>query len=387
MLPRERVLKTLSHREPDIIPWGEPSIDYNIYDDILGRKTYVQAKFRQTKAYWDGKRDEVIESHKRDMIDLVDALGLDIIIAPWIPSIKEEPKRMKKIDDETYRDDKGNIYRISATTHDLMPYRMNPESYTPPTLESIEEEIDKIDRMGVERPDDSNWEVVRHVVKEKKSTHFIVTSAGDFNWPSFGQTDEDFYVNLLLHPEMHEKIAELNGKRAVGTLKYIAEQGVDAVMTFSDMGSSTGPLADPKIYRKYSLPWHRKYAAEAHRLGLVLIKHCCGYAWDFVDDFVSAGFDAYEGIQASAGMDMKLLKEKVGNKLTLWGGVWTEHLVLGTPEDIRKDARHAIKWGAPGGGFIYGVSHSLSVGTKLENLMAMKEAREKWGIYPIRLTD
>ena len=44
MLPRERVFAALEHREPDRIPWGEHSIDYNVYEDVLGRPTLVQAK-------------------------------------------------------------------------------------------------------------------------------------------------------------------------------------------------------------------------------------------------------------------------------------------------------------------------------------------------------
>jgi hypothetical protein len=385
MLPRERVFKTLRHEEPDVIPWGEHSIDYNVYEDILGRKTLVAAKFSQTKALWDGRRDEIVESYKKDIIDLADALGFDIIMAHRMPSAKEEHKPMEKIDDETYKDENGNIYRISAVTHDLMPYKMNPDAYTPPTIESLREEIARIDAEGVAKPDDSCWEVVRHIVREKKATHFIMTFWDDFIWPSFGQTDEDFYINLHLHPEMYEVIAEVNGKRAIAGLKYVAELGVDAVMTPGDMGSSTGPLASPAVYKKYVFPWHKKYVEEAHRLGLIIIKHCCGMVWDFVDDFVAAGYDAYEGIQASAGMDMKQLKERVGNKLTLWGGVTNENLILGKPDDVRKDALYAIKWGAPGGGFIYGASHSLAVGTKLQNLLAMKESREKWGKYPISI--
>ena len=48
MLPRERVFAALEHREPDYIPWGEHSIDYNVYEDILGRETLVQAKMKTT---------------------------------------------------------------------------------------------------------------------------------------------------------------------------------------------------------------------------------------------------------------------------------------------------------------------------------------------------
>lgn len=62
MLPRERVLAALQHREPDRIPWGEHSIDYNVYQDILGRETFAQAKMKETQAYWDGRRDEVVAS-------------------------------------------------------------------------------------------------------------------------------------------------------------------------------------------------------------------------------------------------------------------------------------------------------------------------------------
>ena len=47
MLPRERVFAALEHREPDRIPWGEHSIDYNVYEDILGRPTLVQAKMQR----------------------------------------------------------------------------------------------------------------------------------------------------------------------------------------------------------------------------------------------------------------------------------------------------------------------------------------------------
>jgi len=385
MLPRERVLKTFRHKEPDIVPWGEHSIDYNIYEQVLGRETLVSAKIRQVKALWEGRRNEVVTSYKRDIVGLAEALGFDIIMAPLMPSAKEEQKPMEQVDNETYRDEEGNIYRVSSVTRDLLLYKMNPAVFKPPTLESIHGELIEIERNGPPEPDESVWEVVRHVVKEKSNTHFIFTFWEGPGLPSFGQTDEDFYVNLILHPEMHEAIAELQGKSSIASLKHVAKQGVDAIMYCADLGSSAGPLFNPKIFKEHVLPWEKKYVAEAHRLGLLVIKHCCGKVWDFVDTFVEAGFDAYEGIQAGAGMDMKLLKERVGDKMTLWGGVKNENLIQGTPDDVKIDAEYAIKWGAPGGGFIYGASHSLAVGTKPENLLAMKEAREKWGRYPISI--
>jgi len=85
MLPRERVFAALEHREPDRIPWGEHSIDYNVYEDILGRETLVQAKMKTTQAYWDGRRDEVVENYKRDRLDLVRMLEMDIVFVSQVP--------------------------------------------------------------------------------------------------------------------------------------------------------------------------------------------------------------------------------------------------------------------------------------------------------------
>ena len=86
MVPRERVLASLRHEEPDLVPWGEHSIDYTTYETILGRETLVQAKFRLTKALWDGRRDEVVEHYKRDVPALAEALGMAPDAAQGRPS-------------------------------------------------------------------------------------------------------------------------------------------------------------------------------------------------------------------------------------------------------------------------------------------------------------
>jgi uroporphyrinogen decarboxylase len=82
-------------------------------------------------------------------------------------------------------------------------------------------------------------------------------------------------------------------------------------------------------------------------------------------------------------MDIKRLKEEVGDRLCLWGGIWHEHIILGAPQDIRDDARYAFQYAAPGGGYILGSSHSLAVDAKVENILQMKRCRDEWGVYPI----
>ncbi|MEW6358922.1 MAG: uroporphyrinogen decarboxylase family protein [Planctomycetota bacterium] len=385
MLPRERVFAALEHREPDRIPWGEHSIDYNVYEDILGRPTWVQSKMKQTQGYWDGRRDEIVEGTKRDRLDLIRALDMDIVFVSAVPPKGHKPEPMEKLDDVTYRDKSGNLHRISATTHDLMPYKVSEENirnYKTPTVEGIQAQIDKLDSQPLGDPNDSSWEFVHHAVKEMKKTHFIMLTCGDLAFPVFGPTEEERWMSLALYPEVCKKLAELRGRQMLREVKLHAQLGVDGIMPCGDLGSSTALMASPAIYREMVYPWHKAHCEEAHRLGLKVLKHCCGHVWPIIDELADC-YDAYEAIQGTAGMDIKRLKERVGDRLCLWGGIWHEHIILGTRDDIRADARYAFEHAAPGGGYIMGSSHSLAVDAKKENILEMKRCRDKWGVYPI----
>ena len=153
-------------------------------------------------------------------------------------------------------------------------------------------------------------------------------------------------------------------------------------MPCGDLGHSQGMLASPEIYRRMVYPWHKAMSDLAHAHGLKLLKHCCGQVWPVIQELAEV-YDAYEGIQASGGMDIKRLKEEVGDRLCLWGGIWHEHIILGTQQDIRDDARYAFQHAAPGGGYIMGSTHSLAVDAKRENILQMKQCRDEWGVYPI----
>jgi uroporphyrinogen decarboxylase len=282
----------------------------------------------------------------------------------------------------TYRDANGDVYRVSATTHDLMPYRRNTDNYVPPTVASIQQQIDRLDEETEGDPNDSCWELARHLVGEFADTHYVVLLCGDLEWPRFGATEEESWMNLLLQPDVCRKVAELRGKRLVREVRLHAQFGVDAIMPCGDLGSSTALMASPSIYREMVYPWHKAHVEEARRLGLKVLKHCCGHTWPVIEELAEL-YDAYEGIQASGGMDIKALKERVGDRLCLWGGIWHEHIVHGSPKDIRSDARYAFGHAAPGGGYIMGSSHSLAVGAPRENILEMKRCRDEWGVYPI----
>jgi uroporphyrinogen-III decarboxylase len=102
-----------------------------------------------------------------------------------------------------------------------------------------------------------------------------------------------------------------------------------------------------------------------------VLKHACGNNLPLLDDFIAAGFDAYQSLQSTAGVHLADLKPACGDRLCLWGGMPLEVLQSGAPEDVRREVRRAMEVGPPGSGFIFGTSHSVAVGTPYDNFMAM----------------
>jgi uroporphyrinogen-III decarboxylase len=80
-------------------------------------------------------------------------------------------------------------------------------------------------------------------------------------------------------------------------------------------------------------------------------------------------------------MDLAEVKRRVDGRMALWGGVAVENIVGGTPDDVRADVRRAMEVAKPGGRFILGTSHSVAVGARYENYMAMLDEHSRSADY------
>ncbi|MGD9406096.1 MAG: uroporphyrinogen decarboxylase family protein, partial [Anaerolineae bacterium] len=83
------------------------------------------------------------------------------------------------------------------------------------------------------------------------------------------------------------------------------------------------------------------------------------------------------------GMDLHELKQEFGRDLVFWGGGVDTQQVLGTasPGEIRDHVRKNIDALAPGGGFVFAAVHDIQANVPPENIMAMWEAWQEYGVY------
>jgi uroporphyrinogen decarboxylase len=375
MTPKGRVLAALAHLEPDRVPHGEFATDHSVIEQALGRPTYWRGKRRLTEALWAGKRDEVVEGMKRDIVDFTLKLGIDMVPVNAMPHRDCPILAPKQIDKDTWEDANGNILKYSPETEDIGLHHESGKGIPRPDF-----------RLPPE-PDASEMELTKHVIEELGQTHFIFARPGR-NMGAGGYIkgwSADRFIRVAEDPEGVARQEMASAEGMVNIVRPFAEAGVDAVSIGSDYGFNSGPFVSPDTFRKVYFPAMKRRCEIIHDFGLPVLFHSCGNNRVILDQMVEAGMDAYQAIQPIERIEE--IKELHGDRLTLWGGVSTDTLGRGTPEEVRQQALFSIKHCAPDGGLILSSSHSVVVRTPLANYQAMLDTIRERGTYPIDIPE
>ena len=374
MTPKERVVAALEHREPDRVPTGEFATDYWVIEQALGRPTFWRGKRRYYEALWDGQRDEVVDSMKRDIVDFTIALDLDMVPVNMVPHRGFPIRRPEQVDEDTWIDERGNVLKYSRQTEDIGLVRRGDKPAPPLDFELPPE------------PDESEMELVRHVVEELGETHYIFCRPGRFHGLGYiAAWSEEMFVRVAEDPEGVAE-GELRGAEWLqAAMEPFVDAGVDGAAIGVDYGFNSGPFVSPATFAKVYAPGLRRRCEILHELGVPSLFHSCGNNRLILDQMVDCGIDAYQAIQPIERVEE--IKALFGDRLTLWGGVCVNTLVSGTPEQVRHEALFTLKHCAPGGGLILASSHSIPVKTPLANYRALIDTIHERGSYPIAIPE
>lgn len=194
----------------------------------------------------------------------------------------------------------------------------------------------------------------------------------------------DFAANEKLLVALMRKVMELKMAYWEVALRE-AGDNVDAVNEADDFAGQFSMLISPTMYRRIVKPLHKELFDFIHaRTKAKLFFHSCGAIRPVIGDLIEIGVDILNPIQVSAaGMDTAELKREFGKDITFWGGgVDTQHVLgTGTPDEVRADTHRRIQDLAPGGGFVFAAVHNIQGDVPPENIMAMWETLQEFGIY------
>ena len=192
-----------------------------------------------------------------------------------------------------------------------------------------------------------------------------------------------FLRNLVFYPEFAEallwKIQE-RCKVLMGHFLAALGDNVDIIKIGDDLGTQDSLMMSPDMYRRVLKPIHADYIGFIkERTAAKLFFHTDGDVFDLIDDFIEIGVDILNPIQTSAGKmaNLEELKARWGDRLTFCGGIDTQRILpRGTPDEVRAEVRRVLEILGPGGGYMVSSVHTVMNDVPAENLLAMVDAVE-----------
>jgi hypothetical protein len=369
MTGKECVRLTIDRKAAPYVPLGFYVVDYDTIEAVIGRETYVRNKIKCQLAFWDGRRDEVVESLKADTVDFFKKIDCcDLITfkeALAAPPKNWQPPKVRRIADNLWEDEEGGVWQASELTNDIT--RVKDPEYLVHAKPCVEDYLDPIDERS---PDPSVFEAWDHVIQQFGHDRYIAGASGGVTAMVDLPGESGGLTGYYLMPDVVRAASRQSVARQNQRDSWWIRPGQDGVLMEQDMASSKGPMISPGIFREFCLDAMKERIGNVRARGQQVILHNCGNNRVLMEMFIEAGLQCYQSLQSIPDMDLGALKRDFGGHLAFWGGIPVEDLIAGTPEDCRRNVRHAMQVGAPGGGFILGPSHSIAKGTRYENFMA-----------------
>ena len=161
---------------------------------------------------------------------------------------------------------------------------------------------------------------------------------------------------------------------------------VDVVTYADDYGTQQSQLISPRMFREQLKPRIAILFARIKELAPHTRQffHSCGNVRPLIPDYIEIGTDILNPIHIrAAGMEPVALKRDFGDALVFWGGGVDTQRVLpfGTPQELKVDVRRNIVSLAPGGGYVFNTVHNIQADVPPENVIAMWEALQEYGVY------
>jgi len=160
----------------------------------------------------------------------------------------------------------------------------------------------------------------------------------------------------------------------------LIQAGAEVIFMCSDYCFNRGPFLSPAMFRQFVTPFLKRQIDAFHAAGAFAVKHTDGDIMPILEQLLEAGADALHSIDPQAGMDIRKMRQIVGNRLCLIGNVSCALVQQGPPEKIVESARYCLQHGGVDtGAYIYSTSNCIFKGVPLENYQVMLGVRRQFG--------
>jgi len=212
-----------------------------------------------------------------------------------------------------------------------------------------------------------------------------VCEAQEMLWRIVGLQNVLLWIGL--YPDEVGRFAERLGEFALGITKaQIKAAGglLDGMVIWGDVAYRKDLLFSPEYWRRHFKPVVKAIVDESRASGLPVIYHGCGNVRRIFGDFTECGVDAYNPLEAKAGLDVVELRRQYGHRIAFCGNMDVLTWANGSEDELRRVVLTKLN-AAKGGGFIFQSDHSVPGNVSARNYEFVIELVRKHGTYPLRL--
>ena len=212
-----------------------------------------------------------------------------------------------------------------------------------------------------------------------------VCEASENMWRIVGQKNTLLWIGL--YPEEFGRFVQRTNEFALEITKAQIEAAdglLDGMVIWGDVAYTKDMFFSPDYWRRYYKPGVKAIADVCHEHGLPVIYHGCGNVNRIFADFIEIGVDAYNPLEAKAGLDVVDLRRKYGHKIGFCGNMNVIEWAECSQEELKAIVLRKLN-AAKGGGFIFQSDHSVPSNVSGENYEYVVNLVREYGQYPLQL--
>jgi hypothetical protein len=190
-----------------------------------------------------------------------------------------------------------------------------------------------------------------------------------------------------LYPERFGRFVQRTNEWALEMLKAqirAADGLIDGMVIWGDVAYRKDLFFHPDYWRRWYKPGLKAMVETCHEHGLPVIYHGCGNVARIFEDYIEVGIDAYNPLEAKAGLDVVDLRRKYGHRIAFCGNMNVMEWADCSQEELRSIVLRKLN-AAKGGGLIWQSDHSVPSNVSAENYEYVVNLVREYGQYPLDL--
>lgn len=329
----------------------------------------------ETITRWQG------EGLAGDAATVLDLLERDFQSLCWCwPSAFPGSERIISEDAETkiVRDEQGKLVRYwkhkSGTPEHLGFECDSPEAWEKTFKPSLLANATQIDLDTV---------AARYQSGREKSRWTFLAGVEAFEETRSLMGDEISLTAMIEEPEWVRDVAATFTDVTLRNFDAALATGIkpDGLWIYGDMAFKTSTMCSPSTYRDLIWPGHKRLADWAHAHGMKIIFHTDGDVNSVMDLYIEAGFDCIQPLECKAGMDIRNLCPRYGDRISFFGNIDIMMMMTNDLDRIESEIACKFAAGKATRNYAYHSDHSVPPQVSWQTYRKVMQLVDQYGNY------